>query len=240
MVVLARTRADEADKGMDPAKQAKGHRNLLEQFGMPFDPTERPHVGATVDACRVVIAARLHAPEREAALLRRVRVLFMGGGVVDDPALLRRASSEAGLEPGAVERWSRTPEVGAALEADLAASRDPSPAARALDHKLAGPAEERRYSCPSLEMEASGGARLDLPGFQPLEAYEAALANLAPTMKRRADPETVTEVLDWAAMPLATVEVAMVMGLDVVEARVALARSGAAFDPVGSDGYWRG
>ena len=47
MVVLARTRADEADKGMDPAKQAKGHRNLLEQFGMPFDPTERPHVGAT-------------------------------------------------------------------------------------------------------------------------------------------------------------------------------------------------
>ena len=33
--------------------------------------------------------------------------------------------------------------------------------------------------------------RVDLPGFRPVEAYEAAIANLAPELTRRPDPETV-------------------------------------------------
>ena len=238
MVVLARSPADQEAKGHDPEKQAKGHRTLQERFGMPIDWTQRPRMAGTMDACRIVVAARLNAPEREAALLRRLRVLAMGGGLLDDPALLRRAATEAGLDPESVARWSRTPEVDSVLQADAAAARDPSPAARALDHKLSGPPGERRYSCPSLELETAG-VRLDLPGFQPLEAYEAALANLAPGLERRDDPESAAEVLDWAGVPLATAEVAMVMGREASETRVELVRSRALFEPVGADGYWR-
>jgi hypothetical protein len=80
--------------------------------------------------------------------------------------------------------------------------------------------------------------RVDLPGFRPIEAYEAALANLAPELTRRPDPEDVETVLEWAGMPLATAEVAAVCDRDVPDVRAELARAAARFEPVGGDGYW--
>ena len=53
----------------------------------------------------------------------------------------------------------RADDVEAALQADIAAARDPLPAARALDHKLGGPREERRYTAPSYEIARAGGRR---------------------------------------------------------------------------------
>ena len=44
-------------------------------------------------------------------------------------------------------------------------------------------------------------------------------------------------MLDWAGDPLATVEVATVMGIDTADARAVLAGR-ASFVPVGGDGYW--
>jgi len=127
----------------------------------------------------------------------------------------------------------------------MRAARSPSPASRAQDYKLGGPPEERRYTCPSYELERIGpppedwptAGRVDLPGFRPIEAYEAALANLAPELRRRPDPESVEEVLAWAGMPLATAEVAAVCGRDIPDVRMRLARV-AVFEPVGGDGYW--
>jgi len=78
---------------------------------------------------------------------------------------------------------------------------------------------------------------VDLPGFRPVEAYETALANIAPELTRRPDPEHVDEVLDWAEMPLATAEVAAVCDRPVTDVREELAHV-AAFEPVGGDGYW--
>ena len=49
--------------------------------------------------------------------------------------------------------------------------------------------------------------RVDLPGLRPVEAYEAAIADLAPDLTRRPEPGTPAEVLEWAGMPPATVEV---------------------------------
>jgi hypothetical protein len=86
-------------------------------------------------------------------------------------------------------------------------------------------------------MEADDGRRIDLPGFQPLEAYEVGIANLAPDLVRRSDPGSVEEVLEWAREPLATAEVAAVCGIEVREARAELARA-ADHVPVGPDGYW--
>lgn len=224
-------------------KMSESMRGLQHRYGMPIDWLPRQRASASVEACRAVVAARLHAPEFEAALLRRLRVLHFSGAFIDEPAVLAQAATEAGLGPGALERWMREPDTEARMREDMAAARDPSPAARAQDEKLGGPAEERRYTCPSLDLHLTGepadggGTRADLPGFRPIDVYDAALANLAPELDKRPDPESVQSVLAWAGFPLATVEVAAVCGRDAEDLRAALARV-ASFDAVGGDGYW--
>ena len=224
---------------------SEGYRRLQGRYGMPIDWSPRPRLAATVQACRAVVAARLRAPGGCAALLRRLRVLAFAGHLLDEPATIERAAREAGLDAEALRAWMDDPEVEAALRADMRAARSPSPASRAQDYKLGGPAEERRYTCPSYELERIDppptdwptADRVDLPGFRPIEAYEAALANLAPDLRRREDPAGVEAVLAWAGMPLATAEVAAVCDRDIPDVRMELARA-AAFEPVGGDGYW--
>jgi predicted DsbA family dithiol-disulfide isomerase len=242
MVVLAEERRPD----FPPERLAAGRKRLYERYGMPMAWTPPPAVAASVDACRAVIAAREHGEEQRCgALLRRLRVLNFSGLALDAPETIDRAATEAGIDPEELSRWTREPAVEAALAADKRASRSPSPASRAQDYKLGGPPEERRYTCPSYEIERTTPSppewptaeRVDLPGFRPVEAYEAALANLAPELTRRPDPAGVEDVLAWAGMPLATAEVAAVMDIEPTDAREALARA-ARFEPVGADGYW--
>ncbi len=239
MVVLSEAAEDNAKKGLTPAKLARGVRSLQQRFGMPIDSRERPRLEATLPACRAVVAARLHAPDREEALLRRLRILTMGGELLDDPEAIRTAARQAGIDPDDLEGWTREPEVERTLREDMAAARDPSLAARALDHKLAGWDGGRRYTCPSYEIERiADGARLDVPGFQPAESYESAVANLVPELERRPAPESAEEVLAWAGEPLATAEVAALRDeIDLSRTREELARV-ADEEPVGPDGYW--
>ncbi len=230
---------------LTPERLAEGRRSLHERYGMPIAWTPPPRPAATIDACRAVVAARLQSEDRCGPLLRRLRVLCFAGLPLDDPAVIARAAAEAGIDPAELQAWTEAPEVETALRADMRAARSPSPASRAQDYKLGGPAEERRYTCPSYELERTTppppdwptAGRVDLPGFRPVEAYEAAIANLAPELTRRPDPTGVTEVLDWAGMPLATAEVAAVCNRDLADTREALSRA-ARFEPVGGDGYW--
>jgi predicted DsbA family dithiol-disulfide isomerase len=228
-----------------PERLAAGRRSLHERYGMPMAWTPPPAPAATVDACRAVVAARLQSEDRCEPLLRRLRVLAFAGLALDDPATIARAATEAGIDPGELDAWVRAPEVEEALRADMRAARSPSPASRAQDYKLGGPAEERRYTCPSYELERTNepppdwptAGRVDLPGFRPVEAYEAAIANLAPELTRRPDPESAEAVLAWAAMPLATAEVAAVRDREIPDVREELGHV-ARFEPVGGDGYW--
>jgi predicted DsbA family dithiol-disulfide isomerase len=221
------------------------YRGLQLLYGMPIDWRKRLWHAASIHACRAVVATRLRWPDREAALLRRLRVLGMGGALLDDSDTLEQAAAEAGLPVAELAAYCAADEVEAALRADMAAARAPSPASLAQDYKLGGPARARRYTCPSYEMLREAGphpawetaARVDLPGFRPIEAYETALANLAPELVRRSDPDSVLEVLAWAGIPLATVEVAAVCDREVPDVRAELARV-ARFAPVGGDGYW--
>jgi predicted DsbA family dithiol-disulfide isomerase len=238
MIVLQEERSEKWQFG-------ESWRRLQLRYGMPIDWSERLWSAGTIHACRAVVAARLRWPDREAALLRRLRVLGMGGELLDDSDTLELAASQAGLPVGELAAYCAEPEVEEALRADMAAARSPSAASRAQDYKLGGPPDERRYTCPSYEMLRTAGphpewetaGRVDLPGFRPIEAYETALANLAPELERRADPSTVDEVLDWAGMPLATAEVAAVCDAEILDSRAELARV-ARFEPVGGDGYW--
>ena len=217
-------------------RHSEGMRRLQLAYGMPIDWRERLWTAATIHACRAVVAARLRWPDRADLLLRRLRVLSMAGELLDDSDTLERAAGQAGLPVPEIAAYCAEPEVEEALRADMRAARTPSPASRAQDYKLGGPPEERRYTCPSYEL-FRGDARVDLPGFRPSEAYEAALANLAPELTRRPDPASVTEVLEWAEYPLATAEIAAVCDREIPDARVELART-ACFEPVGGDGYW--
>ena len=219
-------------------KLAGGAAGLQRRHGMPIAPGPYPRPASSEPACRAVVAARAHAPRSADGLLRALRVRVMHGGLIDDPALIAAAAGDAGLEPRRLSDWCAEPAVGEALAADIAAARAPSPAARALDHKLGGPAGRRRYSAPSLELAAPGGAtRISLPGFQPFAAYEAAVANLEPQLPRRPAPSSVVELLEWADYPLATAEVVAIMGGEEPLIRSQLARHAVA-RPAGADAYW--
>ena len=241
MVVLS----EEVPEDFTPERLSGSYRRLALRYGMPIDWRERIHVAPSVHACRAVVAVRLRWPEREAAMLRRLRVLNFAGALLDDSDTLELAAEQAGLPVKELAQWAAAPEVEQALQADMRAARSPSPASRAQDYKLGGPDEQRRYTCPSYELlrntdppaDWPTARRVDLPGFRPVEAYEAAIANLAPELTRRPDAETPAEVLEWAGVPLATVEVAAVMDREPADVRGELARS-ARFDPVGVDGYW--
>ncbi len=239
MIVLSESPDDYLEKGFTPEKLQAGLESIQKRYGMPIDPRPRDRMFATVHACWAVVAARLHAPAHEEALLRQLRIRQMSGDLIDEPATIARAARDAGLEPLRIFGiWHADEAVDEALAADMAAARAPSRASLALDHKLAAAGDGRRYTAPSYEIERiDNGARIDVPGFQPVAAYEAAIANLAPELERRAAPESAQEVLAWAGEPLATAEVAAVMDLELDEARSELARV-AGEDPVGPDGFW--
>src|SRR5579862_2913439 len=82
-------------------KLAGGAPGLQRLYGMPIDPAPHRRPASSEPACRAVVAARLNAPERAEALLRRLRVRVMAGGLLDGPALIAGAASEAGLDADA-------------------------------------------------------------------------------------------------------------------------------------------
>ncbi len=240
MIVLAEDTSAMEARGFTPERLAAGFAQIQAAHGMPIDVAPRPRLAASVHACRAVVAARLHAPEAEDALLRRLRILTMGGALLDEPAVIARAATEAGLDADALAGWTEDPAVEAAMRADMRAARSPGPAALALDHKL-GPADGgRRYTAPSYVFRAEDGRVLEAPGFQPAAVHEALVANLAPELERRdeggREPD-LEEVLAWAGEPLATAEVAALLGTDRDDARARLAGV-AEPTPVGADAFW--
>ena len=218
---------------------AHGAPNLQRVHGMPIDPVPYARPASSEPACRAVVAARIRAPGTEERLLRRLRVRVMQQGLLDDPELIAAAARDAGLDPAELDDWCRGDDVEAALQADIDAARTPHPAARRLDHKLGGPRGQRRYTAPSYELARTDGAAatVAVPGFNPVEAYETAIANLAPELTRRPKPQHVEELLAWADEPLATAEIALIAQLDPRDARAALSRVATPL-AAGADFYW--
>jgi hypothetical protein len=238
MVGLSRSPEDYSGKGFTPARQSAAFRSLSELHHMPMDTAERSRMSATVPACRAVVAMRLHEPDRERPLLRALQVRHFSGGLLDEQSTLDGAALDVGLEPGDLRAWMSEPDTERILDEDLDSARSPSPEAIALSDRLARNGDGWRYTCPSYEIERpADGARMSVPGFQPLRAYEVAIANLLPHAHRRADPESAEQVLAWAGEPLATVEVANVREIELEQAREDLGRV-AHEQHVGFDGFW--
>ncbi len=238
MVGLSASPEEYLDKGFTPEKQAEAFKRIAHAHGMPIDTSVRPRMTATIPACSAVIAARLHAPERERALLRRLRVHHFTGALIDEPRTIAAAALEAGLDPIELAEWAASDDVVAALGEDMRRAREPMHAARVLDGKLANWSGGRRYTCPSYEIcRVSDGVKIAVPGFQPFAAYDVVLANLVPGTERREPPASVEEVLGWTATPLATQEVAVVCDIPREDARERLGHV-AEERHVGFDGFW--
>jgi predicted DsbA family dithiol-disulfide isomerase len=114
-------------------KLAAGAPGLQRRFGMPIEPAPYSRPASSEPACLAVVAATQYAPDRAEALLRRLRVRVMRGGLLDDPVLITGAAVDAGIDPGELAVWVASEETGEALEADVAAARSPAPAARATN-----------------------------------------------------------------------------------------------------------
>ena len=238
MVGLSESPDDYVERGFTAEKQSRGFERIAKDHGMPIDTAVRPRMAATMPACRAVVAARLHAPSKERMLLRRLRVRNFSGELLDEPETLAGAASDAGLDGDELEGWAAGQDVEEALREDMARAREPIPAARVLDEKLANWSGGRRYTCPSYEVvRESDGVRIAVPGFQPFGVYDVLLANLVPDVPRREAAETAEQVLEWTGTPLASKEVAVVRDVSFEHAREELGRV-AEECHVGFDGFW--
>jgi predicted DsbA family dithiol-disulfide isomerase len=238
MVGLADHPDEYLDKGFTPERQAQAFARIAHEHEMPIDTSVRPRMAATLPACRAVVASRLHAPDRMRPLLRRLRVRHFAGELLDEPGTVEAAAADAGLDAGTLHGWMAGDDVERALRDDMAAAREPMPAARVLDAKLANWSGGRRYTCPSYEIvRVSDGVRIAVPGFQPFSVYDVITANLVPGLDRREPPSSVGEVLAWTGTPLASKEVAVVCDVSLPEAREQLGRV-ADERHLGFDGLW--
>lgn len=237
MIVLADSGADYEARGFTPAVLSEAYERISRAHGMPIDTSVRERMSATEPACRAVVAARLNAPDAARALLRALRVRNFSGQPLDERATREEAVRDVRLDPVALEGWMQRDETQRALDADRRAARSPAPAAPAQNDRLAVAGDGWRDTCPSYEIvRLKDGIQLDVPGFQPYDAYEAALAKLMPDAELR-DPPSVLELLRWAGEPLATREVAVVCEIEHDEARRQLGRV-ALERHLGFDGLW--
>jgi predicted DsbA family dithiol-disulfide isomerase len=238
MVGLSEDGAAVAARGFTPEKLSEAYKKISREHRMPIDTRIRERMAASMPACRAVVAAKLHAPEQMRALLRRLRVRNFSGQLLDADETIDGAATDAGIDPAQLRTWMAGDDVQEALDQDMAAAREPAPAARVLDDKLANWSGGRRYTCPSYEIERrADGVRIAVPGFQPFAVYDVVTANLLPGLERRANPDSVEEVLAWTGTPLASIEVAVVADIGFEEAREQLSRV-AVEHPVGFDGFW--
>jgi protein-disulfide isomerase-like protein with CxxC motif len=207
-----------AERGYTPKRSAIGY-TTFRRFGMPFQVTPKPRLSATSPACRAIVATRLAAPELEYAAFRALQFAqFTTTDVFDDPdTLVAALSGVEGLDAAAIIGAIEDPEVLAVYEADRARARTAAGSATEFQDRAFNSDGAVRYTAPSLVFETAVGARLEAGGFQPLEAYDVAIANLDRSLTRRPPPEDPVEALAAFAYPLATAEVAAILAPHLTE-----------------------
>lgn len=236
-----------AERGYTPTRSAIGYARFR-RFGMPFQVTPKQSLSATSPACRAIVATRLAAPELELSAFRALQFAqFTTTGIFDDPATLRAALAGVdGLDADAILAQIDDPAVREAYDADRALARTAAGSPTEFQGRAANTDGAVRYTAPSLTF-AFDGQRLEAGGFQPVEAYDVVIANLDPTLERRAPAIDPLDVLGAFPYPLATAEVAAVMTEhlgtpDVAAAEAALiAAAGdgrAVRTPAGDDALW--
>ena len=203
-----------ADDRADPRTRAKLEetRRGRAHAAAPLRDADRPRALPQAGLLRKSSPAAPSSPRASTNLGRRGAPAPAAPRANDGRRLTRRSRPESRRRLG-VTSASTQPcspsgaEIDAAhiaLEADMRRRRAPSAAARALDHKLGRTARRaplHPHRATSSDRSTDGHPLVTVPGFNPVEVYETAIANLAPTLERRAKPTSAEEVLEWAASP---------------------------------------
>ena len=208
-------REDTADlerRGTTPAARVDGWRWFSETFGMPLLTAPRDRLVASGRMCRVVKAAGLQGEAAQRGMLRGVRMAwFTSLHLLDeDEAFAEIAGAVRGLDPDRLLRDLADPAVEEAYQADKAEARSAAGiGAPAIAQDRASLFDGgARFTAPSLIFRYDGRT-LVAGGFQSFEAYDVCVANLAPQLPRRPQPEPA-ELLAEYPQGLTTAEVAQV------------------------------
>jgi predicted DsbA family dithiol-disulfide isomerase len=235
-------------RGYTPLRGALGQLRFR-RYGMPFAPQPKERISATARACRAVVAARLHRPGDEWAVLRALQFANFTTPLLldDDEQLAAILSAVPGVDGDAVVSRLDDPEVTEAYDRDRAEARTAAGSAAELQGKTAATDGPVRFTAPSVVFERDG-RQLVAGGFQPVEAYDVLIANLHPAIERAQAPDDPLPLLERFTEGLTTQEVAALMarGNDapdrtgVEEALLGLVASGhAAREPLGDDALWQ-
>ena len=216
LIGLTETAQQYYDRGYTTRSNADGMIGFR-RFGMPLNAEPRERLSATAPACRAIVAARLDAPGSEWRVMRAIQLAyFTTAMVLEDTTALRDAISRmAGVDADAIIARLDEEDVTRAYEADRTLTRSAAGTPGAMQGKTTNTDGAERYTAPSIIFERDG-QRLDATGFQPVEAYDLLVANLDPTLTRRAPAQSAADVLDAFADSvhgpwISTAEVAAVM-----------------------------
>jgi 2-hydroxychromene-2-carboxylate isomerase len=236
--------------GYTPARQAAGARRFRDRYGMPFAVAPRARLVATGRACRAIVAARLAHPGREFAVARALAFNWFNDPSLlldEDASIAGALAGVSGVDAAAIVAALDSPAVAEAYDADRSEARSAAGGSTEFQGKAAVSDGLVRYTAPSIIFE-HGERRLEVGGFQPLEAYDVAIANLDPTLDRHLPPEDPAELLAFFPEGLCTQEVALLLAGNLIEvdrpgaedALVALLAEGRATrEPLGNDALWR-
>jgi 2-hydroxychromene-2-carboxylate isomerase len=248
MIGLTENGAVYERRGYTPGSQAAGYRRFRVGRGMPFGTEPRERIHGTWPMCRVVVATRRLAPEREFAVFRALQFAqFTSTAFLEDPAALRDAIAWVpGVDADAVIAATTDPETERLFEADRDEARTAAGSPTEFQGKSANTDGRVRFTAPSVKF-SNGATTLEAGGFQSFEAYEVLIANLDTSLERREPAGNAAEILPEFPDGLTTAEVAQIMAedkypadLDAAEdALIAAAAAGQARRlPFGHDALW--
>ncbi len=248
LIGLTEDRTQYEARGYTPLRGALGQLSFR-RYGMPFAPAPKPRLSGTARACRAVVAARQLSPGSEFVAFRALQLAnFTTPMLLDDDEDLRVAlRAVPGVDADAIIARLDAPEVTEEYDRDRARARSAAGTPAELQGKTATTDGPVRYTAPSVVF-SDGRRELIAGGFQPVEAYDVLIANLDPTLARRAAPDTPAPLLAYFHEGLTTQEVAALLARgndapDRVAAEAALielvAAGEAIREPLGDDARWR-
>src|SRR5579863_1951365 len=200
--------------GYTPLRQAQGGVMFRDRWGMPFAFTVKSRLSASSRACRAVIAARREWPGSEWAVFRTLQLAnFNTPLLFDEDEQLREVLSVVeGVDPDRIVALIDDPEVIAEYERDKAETRTAAGSPTELQGKAGNSDGHVRYTAPSVVLtRATDGLKLEAGGMQTVEAYDVLVANLDPTLERKAPPEDAAELLEHFLLGLTTEEVTLLL-----------------------------
>jgi 2-hydroxychromene-2-carboxylate isomerase len=212
MIGLSEDTVRSASSGYTPERRVQGWLRFQRRFGMPVLAEPRSRLISSGRACRAVVAARAQSRELSDALLRRIRLAWFTSTLLldEDEALASVAALVPGLDVAQVISAIDDPATEQAYQADRAETRSAEQQGQPAiaQGRTAATDGPERFTAPSIVFRA-GDRSLVAGGWQPLGAYDVCIANLEPSLPRRA-AATVAEALAAFPAGLTTVELARV------------------------------